>query len=151
MELRVISLNIRGVTGKERFLSNLAAKHKIDFLPQETYVDNKTKFGNLLEELGIAEGFYSAGKNNRKGVCILKFSDNDDITSTNQDSDGRCSIAEVKSKDGSHAATLVSTYAPCPKRQQKEFFKAIQNKIEHVHRNQKIVWGGDFNVDFRKK
>ena len=110
MELRVISLNIRGVTREERFLSNLAAKHKIDFLLlQATYVDNKTTFGNLLEELGIAEGTYSAGKNNSNGVCILKFSDNYDITSTNQDSDGRCSIAEVKSKDGSHAATLVNT------------------------------------------
>ena len=151
MELRVISLNIRGVTEKERFLSNLAAKHKIDFmLLQETYINNKTKFVNLLEKLGIAEGTYSAGTHNSKRVCILKFSDKYDIINTNQDSDGRCSIAEIRSKDGLHEATLVNTYAPCPKRQQKEFFKEIQNKIENFHRNQEIVWGGDFNVDFRE-
>ena len=151
MEMRVISLNIRGVTEKERFLSNLAAKHRIDFmLLQETYINNNTKFVNLLEKLGIAEGSYSAGTHNSKGVCILKFSDKYDIINTNQDSDGRCSIVEIRSKDGLQEATLVNTYAPCPKRQQKEFFKEIQNKIENFHRNQKIVWGGDFNVDFRE-
>ena len=151
MELRVISLNIRGVTEKERFLSNLAAKHKIDFLLlQEKYINNNTKFVNLLEKLGIAEGSYSAGTHNSKGVCILKFSDRYDIINTNQESDGRCCIVEIRSKDGLHEATLVNTYAPCPKRQQKEFFKEIQNKVENFHRNQKIVWGGDFNVDFRE-
>ena len=119
-------------------------------LLQETYINNKTKFGNLLEKLGIAEGTYSAGTNNSKGVCILKFSDKYDITSTNQDSDGRCSMSEIKSKDGLHETTLVNTYAPCPKRQQKEFFREIEHKIENLHTNQKIVWGGDFKVDFRE-
>ena len=122
MELRVTSLNIGGITGKERFLSKLAAEYKIDFLLlQETYVDNRTKFGNLLEKLGIAKGTYRAGKKNSKGVCILKYSDDYEITGTNQDSKGRCTIAEI-SKDGSHVATLVNTYASCHKQQQKEFF-----------------------------
>ena len=56
MELRIASLNIRGVTGKEKFLANLAAKLRLDFMfLQETYIDSTRRFVNLLEELGIAK------------------------------------------------------------------------------------------------
>ena len=33
----------------------------------------------------------------------------------------------------------------------RNFFKSIQNKIENFHKNQKIVWGENLNVDFREK
>ena len=83
MEIKIVSLNIRGVTGKERFLANLAAKLRVDFMfLQETYIDRR--FGELLENLGITKGSYSAGTSKTKGVCILQFSDRYEFTDTNQ-------------------------------------------------------------------
>ena len=44
MELKIVSLNIRGVTGKEKFLANLAAKLRLDFMfLQETYIDSENE------------------------------------------------------------------------------------------------------------
>ena len=71
MELRIVSLNIRGVTGKERFLANLAAKLRLDFMfLQETYIDSERRFVELLEEVGITKGTHSAGKSNSRGLSL---------------------------------------------------------------------------------
>ena len=124
MEIKIVSLNIRGVTGKERFLANLAAKLRVDFMfLQETYIDSERKFGELLENLGLTKGSYSAGTSKTKGVCILQFSDRHEITDTNQDNEGRCTIARIKSRGRSQEITLINTYAPCNKQEQREFVK----------------------------
>ena len=151
MEVKIVSLNIRGVTGKERFLANLAAKLRVDFMfLQETDIDSERRFGELLESLGITTGSYSAGTNGTKVVCILQFSDRHEITDTNQDNEGRCTIARIKNRDGSQAITLVNTYAPCNKQEQREFVKNIHHKLEYFHKDEKMIWGGDFNVDYRE-
>ena len=46
--------------------------------------------------------------------------------------------------------TLINTYAPCHKQEQREFVKKMHHKLEHFHKNQKMIWGGDFNVDYRE-
>ena len=46
--------------------------------------------------------------------------------------------------------TLINTYAPCNKQEQREFVKNIHNKLERFHKDQKMIWGGDFNVDYRE-
>ena len=78
---------------------------------QETYIDNTRRFVNLLEELGTVEGTYSAGTSNSRAVCTLQFSvvQNYKITDTNQDNEGRCTIAKIKSRDGSQGITLINT------------------------------------------
>ena len=114
---------------------------------QETHIDNNRKFVNLLENVGIAKGTYSEGTSSTKGVCILQFSDNYEITDTNQDKEGRCTIARIKNRNGSQGMTLINTYAPCHKQEQREFVKKMHHKLEHFHKNQKMIWGGDFNVD----
>ena len=150
MKLRIVSLNIRGVTGKEKFLANLAAKLKLDFMfLQESYIDSERRFVELLEEVSITKGTYSAGKSNSRGVCTLQFSDNYEITGTNQDNEGRCTIARIKSRDGLQEMTLVNTYAPCNKQEQREFIEEMHKKLENFHQNQKMIWGGDFNIDHR--
>ena len=114
MAVRIVSLNIRGVTGKERFLANLAAKLKVDFMfLQETYIDSDRRFKELLESLGIATGAYSAGTSGTRGVCTLQFSDRHETIDTSQDAEGRCIIVRIKSRDGKKETTLVNTYAPC--------------------------------------
>ena len=151
MELRIVSLNIRGVTGKERFLANLAAKLKVDFMfLQETYIDNDRKFKELLEDLGIVTGSYSAGTSGTEGVCTLQFSDRHEMMDTYQDTEGRCTIVRIKSRDGKKETTLVNTYAPCHKQEQREIIKNMHHKLENFHTNEKMIWGGDFNVDYRE-
>ena len=145
MEVRIVSLNIRGVTGKGRFLANLAAKLKVDFMfLQEIYymyIDSERKFKELLENLGIATGSCSAGTSGTKGVCILQFSDRHEMMDTNQDTEGRCTIVRIKSRDGEKKITLVNTYAPCNKQEQREFVKNIHYKLEHFHKDEKMIWG----------
>ena len=46
--------------------------------------------------------------------------------------------------------TLINTYAPCNKQEQREFVKNKHNKLEHFHKDQKMIWGGDFNVDYKE-
>ena len=151
MEMKVVSLNIRGVTGKERFLVNLATKLQLDFMfLQETYIDNERKFIELIEKLGITSGAYSAGVSGAKGVCTLQFSDRHEIMNTNRDTEGRCVIVRVKSRDGKKKTTLINTYAPCNKQEQRDFVKHIHYKLEHFHKDEKMIWGGDFNVDYRE-
>ena len=45
--------------------------------------------------------------------------------------------------------TLVNTYAPCNKKEQREFIEKLHKKLENFHQNQKMIWGGDFNIDHR--
>ena len=60
---------------------------------------------------------------NSRGVCTLQFSDNYEITDTNEDNEGKCTIAKIKSRDGSQGMTLVKTCIPCNKQEQREFIK----------------------------
>ena len=151
IELKIVSLNIRGLTGKESFLVNLAAKLRVDFMfLQESYIDSERKFVKLLEKLGITKGSYSAGTSKTNGVCTLQFSDRHEITDTNQDNEGRYTITRIKSRDRAQETTLVNTYAPCNKQEQREFVKNIHYKLEHFHKDERMIWGGDFNVDYRE-
>ena len=54
MEMRLVTINIRGVRDKDAYIRSLARKHRADFvLLQETYIDTEPKFKDLLEKLGI--------------------------------------------------------------------------------------------------
>ena len=58
MEMRLVTINIRGVRDKDADIRGLARQHRADFvlLVQETYIDTEPKFKDLLERLGISEG-----------------------------------------------------------------------------------------------
>ena len=76
---------------------------------EETYINSERRFVELLERLGITKGSYSAGTSKTNGVCTLQFSDRHEITDTNQDNEGRCTITRIKSRDRAQEITLVNT------------------------------------------
>lgn len=147
MSIKLISLNIRGVRGKETFIITTINKYKIDFLLlQETYIKNDYEAHQFLERLGLKEGVFSFGESNSRGVAILKCNNAFKLNTQHSDNDGRTCFLTIEGNNSKFI--LINTYAPCNAGQEL-YFKNLKYELSRflLDHNGFIIWGGDFNHD----
>ena len=152
MDLKIATLNIRGVKNKEQFIVNFIHQHRLDLLLlQETYLKSKIEQDKFLNDVGLKEAGFSPGKTNSRGVCTLICSDRIAPTSHHGDQHGRTLYTNFSFNQREY--TIINTYAPNARKRQytkrinyfSENLQYIQNFITQP--NREIIWAGDFNND----
>ena len=145
-ELKLISLNIRGLRNKCFQIIDLIKRYKPDFiLLQETNIDNTRTANAITLALGLKEGFFSFGPTGRvgSGVAIFKCSDIWVVTQSNTDADGRTVFLTITSNNKTY--TLINSYTPAVTKHQQKYYETFTQTIDTFHSNYPIIIGGDFN------
>lgn len=152
MDLKIATLNIRGVKKKENFIVNFIQRHRLDLiLLQETYLSNKLEENTFLNDVGLKEAGFNPGDTRSRGVCTLICSDRVTPTSHHGDQNGRTLYTNFTFQKKEY--TIINTYAPVMKTGNfhsrleyfRDTFQYIQNFITQP--NREIIWAGDFNND----
>lgn len=109
------------------------------FLLQETHSTSEVE--DIWKTQWGGEIFFSHGKNDARGVCILfKNNINFKVHNSVEDGDGRFLILDVSF--GDKRLTLANVYGP--NTDDPSFFLALANKIEDIDNVEKVI-AGDFN------
>ena len=142
-KLNIASLNVRGLknVSKRKEIFNYARKKEFDiFCLQESHSDKNDE--ELWKKQSGGEMFFSHGKTNSKGVCILVSKKaNVECVLHTADTEGRYVILEVKAQEKNFI--LASIYAP--NEDNPEFFKKLLIDIKECQ-NSEIMLIGDFNM-----
>lgn len=142
-ELRVLSVNVRGLHDKLAPLQQLIYTHKPDFiLLQETNLKDTYKSKAFIHNLGLADGIFSLGGFCR-GTAILHTSDRWAIIDRSADNtSGRVTTATITRGDSTH--TLVNIYAPALAHKRATFYTELAQTLTSFQHN--IILAGDFNI-----
>ena len=90
MPIKIVSLNVSGLTQKIEPVKNLIKDHRPDFLClQETNIHNKQTSDKILFDLGLTKGIFTYTNTQGNGTAILQTSDRWDIIDENRMLDGR--------------------------------------------------------------
>lgn len=146
-KLTLISLNVNGLrqASKRRALFKDLRSYKADlYLLQETHstpVDQKI----WSAEWG-GKTFFSHGRSNSKGVCVLVKRDIDlQVTQVHADTDGRLLIIQISAEG--ETSTIANIYAPIQTeaRDQVSFIASCELALSNLN-IQSLFMGGDFNT-----
>ena len=142
-ELKLISLNIKGLRNKHMHIIDLIKTHKPDFiLLQETNIDKIRTANALTLALGLKEGYFSLGPCG-SGVATFKCSNTWSVTQSNLDTEGRTVFLTITSNNKTY--TLINSYTPSTRQHQQRYYETFTQTIDTFHNNHPIILGGDFN------
>ena len=140
----LVTLNIRGASGKTPALLNFIHKHNIDILLlQETNFNTLEQAQTFCNKLGIKQSIHSTGEHSR-GTSILCTTNKYKLENMKSDTRGRFTSATIKENTTEY--TIINIYAPTKKQEQKHFYRNLQKTITTEYKDQKIVLAGDFNM-----
>ena len=149
MALNALSLNIRGVRGKETYLVSLIKRYKPDLLLlQETYIPGEVEAKRFLIKMGLKEGNFSHGDTRSRGTCTLLCSDKWTMTNKMNDKLGRTDYTKVT--DGDHTLNIINTYAP-KRGKQHDYFESLYIYNKNFLNNDPVIWAGDYNNEPREE
>ena len=141
MDLRVGTLNVGSMTGKDSEIVDMMYRRKADILcVQET----KWK-GSKARELGNGHNLYFHGLDKkRNGIGIfLKPELTKSVIEVRRVSDR---VLEMKLEIGKEVVNVVSAYAPqvaCDKEDNEEFWKTMDETVNDIPSNERIFcWCG---------
>ena len=143
VHVRVGTLNVGTMTGKGREIADMMERRRIDILCiQET----RWK-GSKARELGGGYKLYYHGEERVKnGVgVVVKGEHTSGVLGVKRVTDRMiCVKMEVKGK----VLNIVSAYAPqvgCDKEEKEKFWERMDQLVEEIPRDEKVVIGADFN------
>ncbi|KAI5621014.1 separin isoform X1 [Silurus asotus] len=143
LEVRVGTLNVGTMTGKGREVADMMEKRKVDMLcVQET----KWKGSKSRNIGGGFKLFYHGVDGKRNGVgVILKEEYSKSVVEVKRVSDR---VMIVKLEVEGMMINVISAYAPqvdCEMKEKKRFWSELDEVVEGVPRNERLVIGADFN------
>lgn len=142
-DIKILTLNIRGLNNKHTYIAHLTRKYKPDFIfLQETNTQLEYKAKKAVSLMGLREGYFSLGRKPR-GTAILQTSNRFSITHSYQDNSGR--IVIIRTSSQKHTYTLVNIYAPAQKKEKHEFFGMLSDILHTQYAGENLIVGGDLN------
>ena len=147
MRLSVLTLNIRGLRHKTKFIKDLSNEFEPDFiLLQETNV-HTSYLQHILEKKlkpEIKNVFWTIDKKKTpcRGVAILQTNDKWTVKRHDFDNGGRIGMTEISKNN--KTVHLYNIYGPASS-DDNIFYRQVREKINQ-NKHDKIIIGGDFNV-----
>lgn len=142
-DITILSLNIRSLRNKQKYIVHLSRKYRPDFIfIQETNIDTHYKSRKYTSDIGLKEGWFSLG-NECRGVAIFLVSDRFKVVHAFNDTRGRIVIIRVES--GNQTFTLANIYAPAKSAEKQDFYENLIDILNNNYREDTLIIGGDFN------
>ena len=148
-EFNFLSLNVRGLSQlkKRKAVLTWCKKQKADVIfLQETHSTKETE-NDWKRDWGNSSVYFSHGKSNARGACILFKKPSDfDVLKQVTDNSGRVVILKVRVNDTFFS--LINVYGPNDRRLSAAFFDNLATTLsnEDISNGDNIIMGGDFNV-----
>ena len=142
-DIVLVTLNIRGLKNKQKYIIHLVRKHRPDFIfLQETNINTHFIAQRYTADMGFKNSIFSLGTYAR-GVSIIQTSDKYTVTHTHTDDEGRLAIIRVENENNKY--TLVNIYAPVRHADKPAFFLKLEEILEKNFTDDTLILGGDFN------
>ena len=150
-QLRLLSLNIRGLGKKTKYLLRIIRKYKPDITClQETNVNNSYKQNKIMGKLGITKAYFNFAPHQNNGTAILQTSNKWELKQGTTHLDGRVILAKLVNADTSY--NIANIYAPGGEQRDRPFFfnelSALLYPLTDRHRTIMI---GDYNITLTDK
>ena len=150
LPIKIISLNVNGLSQKIIYIKHLIRDHRPDFLClQETNIHDKQTSDKILFDLGLNKGIFTYTNTQGNGTAILQTSDRWDIIDENRILDGRVSVATVRHLE--ETLTIVNTYAPASTPNRIGFYTDLADTLFSFTDKHNIILIGDFNVTLENR
>ena len=150
MPIKIVSLNVSGLTQKIEPVKNLIKDHRPDFLClQETNIHNKQTSDKILFDLGLTKGIFTYTNTQGNGTAILQTSDRWDIINENRMLNGRVSMVTVRHLEDT--LTIVNIYAPAFTLNRIGFYSDLADTLFSFTDKHNLILIGDFNVTLDDK
>ena len=144
MEIKVVSLNCRGLNGteKRRDVINFLRESDGDiFCLQDVHIPENQQV--YFKTLWGGEVFFSSFWSDRRGVCIMFKSHLDiSVSSTFRDAEGNLLIAQFTLLD--KLVTLINIYGPND--DNPHFYNDLNAQLDNMLEGDMIIVCGDFNL-----
>ena len=141
MNLKCISLNIRGINKAIKRRNLFRWLHNGKYFLQETYSDKTIE--NVWRAEWGGDIFYSHGSKHSRGVAtLMRPTVRSENISTTCDRNGRVLIVNLTIQDEEFC--LANIYAPNDQNLQVDFYTQLTRKLR-PYVNSNLVLGGDFN------
>ena len=147
LDLKILSLNVRGLRSKTHFIKHLLCKYKPDIIClQETNIHDDHTRNTVIYELGADEetSFFNYPNSKANGTAIIILSPNIKCENVLFFDEGRTIFVDLI--QNRYKCTLLNVYVPSVASQRVVYLDSLFLKV-HSHSNRNnLIMAGDFNI-----
>ena len=147
LDLKILSLTVRGLRSKTQFVKHLLCQYKPDVIClQETNIQDDYTRNTVIYELGVNEetSFFNYPNCKANGTAVIILSSNIKCENVLFFDEGRTTFVDLIQNNCK--CTLLNVYVPSVATQRVVYLDSLFLKIHnHLNRNNLII-AGDFNI-----